>query len=390
MITSGFCVVGLSSSWMLIDGVFAQIATLDRTQPEGLALATYLGAVVSLINTFVVPLFARTQRWLRWPMKRWMLVIAYAQLAACCIGAAAWHTRVGGCSIVLYALVLVGCVAGNSQQLVLVPWLAGQCNAKRIPMAMAGGQLGVLVTACVAYLQSSVGILASPSLCFGFLGCLVASSALAIHRVEDVEGELQESLLQIEDAEPNKASCWAWSRVLRGGCEPWRPAVRAIAASNAYLQLIAWVFMRSTLPYTFAALRPRSAGNDGGSYLSVAVSGSYVMCFLGAMLATSDKAPAFNRVAINALTTVSYLLVGIAALAAKPPVHTPVWAVAAICASLVVRFLDGFCSPIWYRQIHELSGSTDLVRQAGALAILVATVGVWVTLVLVLVFDPPS
>lgn len=375
---------------MLVDGVFAQIATFDRSQPEGLALATYLGAVSSLVDTIVVPAYAWMQRWLRRPMKHWMLVIAYAQLAACCIGAAAWHTRVGGCSIVLFALIVVGGVAGNSQQLVLVPWLAGQCNEKRIPMAMAGGQLGVLITACVAYLQSAVGSLASPSVCFGFLGCLVACSTLAIHRVEEADGELQESLLQIEDTEARKASCCGCWSALRVGRESWRPAVRAIAASNAYLQLVAWVFMRSTLPYTFAALRPRSAGNDGGSYLSIAVNGSYVTCFLGAMLATRDKAPAFNRVAVNAVTTVSYLFVGVAALAAKPPVHTPGWAVAAIFASLVVRFLDGYCSPIWYRQIQELSGSPDLVRQAGALAICVSMVGVWVTLILVLVFDPFS
>ena len=32
--------IGVGPSWMLMDGLFAQLAIFDRTQPEGLALAT--------------------------------------------------------------------------------------------------------------------------------------------------------------------------------------------------------------------------------------------------------------------------------------------------------------------------------------------------------------
>ena len=57
-----FALLGLGPSWMLMDGVFCQLATFDRTQPEGLALATYLGAVSALANTVVVPAHAAAQR----------------------------------------------------------------------------------------------------------------------------------------------------------------------------------------------------------------------------------------------------------------------------------------------------------------------------------------
>ena len=40
---------------MLLDGVFSELAIFDRTQPEGLALATYLTAVSALANTIAVP-----------------------------------------------------------------------------------------------------------------------------------------------------------------------------------------------------------------------------------------------------------------------------------------------------------------------------------------------
>ena len=36
-----YAALGLGPSWMLLDGIFAEVALFDRTQPEGLALATY-------------------------------------------------------------------------------------------------------------------------------------------------------------------------------------------------------------------------------------------------------------------------------------------------------------------------------------------------------------
>ena len=57
-----YAALGLGPSWMLLDGLFAEVALFDRTQPEGLALATYLTAVSAVANTIVVPGHAVVQR----------------------------------------------------------------------------------------------------------------------------------------------------------------------------------------------------------------------------------------------------------------------------------------------------------------------------------------
>ena len=127
-----FALLGLGPSWMLMDGVFCQLATFDRTQPEGLALATYLGAVSALANTVVVPAHAAAQRKLRWPTRRWVAWASYAQLASCAALAACWSLAAGGASLALYAAVFVASLAGNGQQLALNPWAAELGQSRRI------------------------------------------------------------------------------------------------------------------------------------------------------------------------------------------------------------------------------------------------------------------
>lgn len=480
-----FFLCGIAPSWILVDGIFAQIYTFDRSQPEGLALATYLGALSASVNTVVVPAYDAAQRWLQWPMRRWVQVIAYVQIGACAIAAAAWPLQIGGYSIVLYLVMLVASFAGNGQQLVLLPWLADDCDNKRIAMAMAGGQTGVLIAAGFSILQTTVDSLSNPSYCFVFIGLMLIASSFAIretvafttalkddtqsaarlatvgneekseptkeatgleetsatahqvvqsssinplqtvdeaalpsdalpnvtacdeqeHRstqndspVRDadetgasIHQEAQLSAvnpLQIRDdavhspngtpivtaSDEEKQSC-NWSccaapfLAFRDGSEPWRREMNAIAWSNAYLQLVAWVFMRSTLPYTFKAVRPRSAGKDGGTYLSIAVNLSLVSCFIGAILANRQQS-SVNLTMVNLLSTFSFGLIGLCALLVRPPADTPAYTIAAILAAVVVRGLDGYCSPIFYRTCTCTSLSKCLsVRRSCSCAI---------------------
>ena len=49
-----------------------------------------------------------------------------------------------------------------------------------------------------------------------------------------------------------------------------------------------------------------------------------------------------------------------------------------------MRFLDGYCSPLFYRRIHTLSESIDVLQWAGVVAIWVVNAGVWLSLAVVL------
>ena len=134
-------------------GIFAEVALFDRTQPEGLALATYLTAVSAVANTIVVPGHAVVQRRVQWSLRTWVGGAVYAQLATALVLAAFWHARAGGASVALYLCVFATSLVGNFQQLALNPWAAETGRAVRIVELMAGGNAGALLPAFLALLQ---------------------------------------------------------------------------------------------------------------------------------------------------------------------------------------------------------------------------------------------
>ena len=140
-----YAALGLGPSWLLLDGIFAEVALFDRTQPEGLALATYLTAVSAVANTIVVPGHAVVQRRVQWSLRTWVGGAVYAQLATALVLAAFWHARAGGASVALCLCVFATSLVGNFQQLALNPWAAETGRAVRIVELMAGGNAGALL-----------------------------------------------------------------------------------------------------------------------------------------------------------------------------------------------------------------------------------------------------
>ena len=67
----------------------------------------------------------------------------------------------------------------------------------------------------------------------------------------------------------------------------------------------------------------------------------------------------------------------------RPESRAPAFALAA--AAAVIRGLDGYCTPLFYREIFTRARSVDVLQWAGILAIWVVNAGVWATLVAVAV-----
>ena len=425
-----FALLGLGPSWMLMDGVFCQLATFDRTQPEGLALATYLGAVSALANTVVVPAHAAAQRKLRWPTRRWVAWASYAQLASCALLAACWSLAAGGASLALYAAVFVASLAGNGQQLALNPWAAELGQSRRIVEMMAGGDAGALVAALLASAQRALprgSALAAPSPFFAALGVLLVLACAALRALEpdaalrgggdapaaatnplrddadddDVEilGDAEEGddkddddtePVVRDDKEP-VADDWEATRTLSLAMPPLGDGpgehrlrrVLTLARSNAAYQLTSWVLLRSLLPYAINAAAPAHS-SDGAVFLAFAINGSLVACFLGACLAARDRAP-LDVGRANAVMVFAFAVVAVVATACafggRPRSAAPCVAIA--LAAAVIRGLDGYCTPLFYREIHAVSGSVAVLQWSGILAIWVVNAGVWVTLVAV-------
>ncbi len=416
-----YAALGLGPSWFVLDGIFAEVALFDRTQPEGLALATYLTAVSAVANTIVVPGHAVVQRRVQWSLRTWVGGAVYAQLATALVLAAFWHERAGGASIALYLCVFATSLVGNFQQLALNPWAAETGRATRIVELMAGGNAGALLPAFLALLQrvDSVRREFGPTpffLCLAVLLLLPVAAFHAIGRVAKAAPGETESPKSCElspqhggsfggpaapddvalSEEEEEDATWAETRLLSLKMPPLSRRVpdedreartqecRRLAYSGAYYQLASWVLLRSFLPYA-ASLTAPEASKDGAAYLAVAVSGSLITCFVGALFAMRRDAP-INVARSDAVVTAGCLAVALASLvcgvAGRP--KNPVAALVVVFATWIVRFLDGYCSPLFYRRIHALSESIDVLQWAGVVAIWVVNAGVWLSLAVVL------
>lgn len=148
--------------------------------------------------------------------------------------------------------------------------------------------------------------------------------------------------------------------------------------------MASWVLLRSSLPYAASLTAPK-ASKDGAAYLAVAVSGSLITCFIGALFALRRDA-SINVARSEVVVTAGCLAVALAALVCgitgRP--QTPVAAFVVVFATWLVRFFDGYCSPLFYRRIHSLSESIDVLQWAGVVAIWVVNAGVWLSLAVVL------
>ena len=165
--------------------------------------------------------------------------------------------------------------------------------------------------------------------------------------------------------------------------------VLTLARSNAAYQLTSWVLLRSLLPYAINAAAPAHS-SDGAVFLAFAINGSLVACFLGACLAARDRAP-LDVGRANAVMVFAFSVVAVVATACafggRPRSAAPCVAIA--LAAAVIRGLDGYCTPLFYRKIHEASRSVAVLQWSGILAIWVVNAGVWVTLVAVF-FGPDA
>ncbi|KAJ1454154.1 hypothetical protein M885DRAFT_566629 [Pelagophyceae sp. CCMP2097] len=442
--------VGLGPSWMLLDGVFTQLALLDRSAPEGLALATYLGTAAALTNSLVVPAFYAAQRSLQWPHHRWVVLATAAQCLSALLAALFWRWNAFGVSFPIYAVVTIAMVGGNMQQLATLPWIS-EAAPDRIVDVMAGGNAGAVVGAALAIAQQTalkgVPFWSEPTAFFCLMALLLAGAGAALyvvlkrHATENAQGHIRlaasdvsaetahEALFDADVAEaaenplradspreddaegppkpgpepiaPESVPTARWRLLLRrldmplvaGGSSAAGVAARrecyALTAAYSWLQIVCWCLLRSALPYLFAAARPRNrAAKDGASYLSLAINISLLTCFVGAAFAgrhTAEASKKFNVSGVTTLTTGAFLgIVAVAAAAKAARVKTSRAPVIALIAGVaLVRFLDGYYSPLLYSRIAAASGSVEVVQWAGAVAIVAAVLAIWATLIFV-------
>lgn len=431
-----YLIFGLGSGWTLVDATMIEVARMGQVQPEGLALATALGTAGTIGSTAVVPLFYAFQRQLRWPLGRWVWLALAGQMGAAVLGAAAWRVTWGGTSAALYAVSFLSTFSGNFQQLAVVPWVQeGGTDSAAVSWTMAGSNFGAVICSLVGFLQmpGSPEQRFSVSVFFAVVATLVGLGAAAYALLrrrrnrhssrpaaecsasrgeggrrarQPVAGDGMASMRHVQQSDlilrrASGSRCARWCRRARGcgGFLPWfalHPHVVRVAAVNAILQLVCWIFLRSLMPYAAAraasedgtAASAQQAHEDGhaGELQALTVEVSLLAVFAGATLSAyvPDRAV---RLA-PALACELLPLVAISALCAGwRPLGSSTGARAALLVSATVaRFADGLFSPLLYRIAGDPFPESErqaVTQWTGVVAIVVSTLGTWVTLGLV-------
>lgn len=400
---------GLGSGWTLVDAISIETARMEQTQPEGLSLATYLGTAATVGSTVVVPSFYYLQRRLRWPLERWVGIALGGQFGSALIGAVGWRATLGPTSPALYALGFLSSYAGNLQQLAVVPWVQQRgARPSAVSWTLAGSNLGAVLCALVGVLQKP----AAPDRRFsvsGFFGIVLALVAL---------GAFAFALLRrraaLADREPLRA-CKAEGMVGRPSQRDRQPSQRSpprsdeqmlpagrpcalpwyvrdahvsrVAATNAVVQLICWIFLRSLLPYAAARAVGGGAGDEAGELQSYAVEASLLAVFLGSVLSAHVPNKAL-RLSPTLLAMVLPLLLLSGMCAGWLDGVVAAGRQAALIAAIVVaRFTDGLVTPLLYRVVGDPFPESErqvVTQWAGVVAILAAAAGTWVAFALVL------
>ena len=134
---------------------------------------------------------------------------------------------------------------------------------------------------------------------------------------------------------------------------------------------------------TMAAQGPAVAGRPFAA-AAVATPATAAKAATMVALAARDRAP-LDVGRANAVMVFAFAVVAVVATACafggRPRSAAPCVAIA--LAAAVIRGLDGYCTPLFYREIHAVSGSVAVLQWSGILAIWVVNAGVWVTLVAV-------
>lgn len=165
---AAFALVSLGQGWLLLDALMMQIPCFQRVQPEGLALAAWMGSATSAGSLCSVPLllgvFVANQRASsgrsralrrssRHRLDECLMVGTMATtLLGLGLGALCWHQHSAQHSHALLALSFVAGLLGSAKMVIMMPWQL-QHEPRLIGATVLGGTLAAGATALLALVQ---------------------------------------------------------------------------------------------------------------------------------------------------------------------------------------------------------------------------------------------
>lgn len=403
--------LGLGLGWISVLALSIEMASLQQTQPEGLALAAIAGTAGTVGNTIIVPLFFFIQhyRYIRGlepiPSGRWILIAFLCQSTAVALGSFCATSTTGDTSWAVILIAFVGAFGANLTRLAAVPWVMTSGLApSNVSWLLAGGSATALICALLGVTQQPGGAEHfSVHAFFRWLALLVVASIVAyglllVRRAAAVQPQLvrlhprQESRLGVAAADEmdddGQVDSYApgFSLPYMYECAQ-DPIILRCIGTNAAVQYICWILIGFLLPYASAhAMRMREDNaDDGGVVLGYAAELSTVAVFLGSVV--SSCVPVDS---LHCGCTLSLMLLCLAVLLAlifdALPLATSATlrAAALITSVTLARFIDGLVTPLLYRRAAEQASGharrEAITQLQAAVSILATSAGTWIVL----------
>ena len=108
--------------WLVVNGIFAELAVFNRILPEGKSLSSQAGAICQVANVGLVYVWLRHRYGEFISISKTMWLLLGLSFVSCVVLSFAWNVTVGGVSVVLFSTTFTGGIVGIVGLTVIYPW----------------------------------------------------------------------------------------------------------------------------------------------------------------------------------------------------------------------------------------------------------------------------
>lgn len=398
---AAFAALGVGPGWLLCDAVYLQVPWLQTTQPEGLALASWMMSAFNAANVIIFPLLIAHQLWRGSAHaldEAVMVGMILATIGGLVLASFLWEQANEQHSVAILAFSFLGGAIGSLRLSVMMPWLL-RYEEELISSVVLGSALADGASAIVALVQQPGGRrLFSPSVFFRISAALALPSLVAYALIKRFELGLLAAHVAAEapiapvseTGVPKLAICEHGAHLplssvgqaagappgARGRLPEWFWRAARLWLMFAVIQCVVWGVTPGLIP--FAAVNAvRGSGRSiraedvlsfsiDLSYLGL-VAGSYASIFLPSYWLAPQ---------VFLLLSLSAICMAMAFQTAVPPLPALGGAVLLIASSVLMRFVDGYTTAMIFRTVSvddRYGAAQNVVQRAISLAERVST-----------------
>jgi len=391
-----FALLGVGPGWLLCDALFLQIPWAQATQPEGLALSSWMLSAFNAANVVVVLLLIAHRLWPRNPRELdeiLLVALILATVGGLALAALLWQVATERHSVALLAFAFVGGAIGALRLSVMMPWMLAY-DERLISSAVLGGAIADGASAMVALVQQPGGVrrfspsaffLVSTMFALPSLGAFVAIKRWYGHLLQQPAarstapptGTAATVGVELEQVAVKSASDKVGARAAapKRAARPWLWRAVRLWLVFAFMQSLVWGITPALLPFAARnAARGSGAALASEDVLSYAIDVSYLGLVAGsyASLVWSSYRLAPQVVLLVACAAVTVVM----AYAGQPLLSARAGSTLLVGSTALMRFMDGYATAMIFRSVSadtRYGDAQQAVQRAISLAERVST-----------------